>query len=142
MDLIGAKRYTLDAKGRMSFPYAKQFDERVYVIPIPEMGALFGFTAEGREEWVNSQFGPEGYEPRNRNKEMLKRRLNGRTVVIDIDNSGRICVGKVPERWREMFNIEREVMLVGNGEHFEIWNPDRYEMIVDGDLTADLMFDD
>ena len=61
---------------------------------------------------------------------------------MDIDSAGRIALGKVPEDVRVRLGLAGEVMVVGNDDHFELWNVEEWEKAqeaFDDDLEA-LMF--
>lgn len=49
----------------------------------------------------------------------LQRLLVGQVEDITLDSAGRLLVSPV---LREFAGLEREVMLVGQGSHFELWN--------------------
>lgn len=124
--LTGSKKHTLDAKVRLTLPadFRREFDREVCLVPA--QSALYGFTPEGHKAWVENSF-PEGFNPRSASDDKLRRFLNGQTVRLDIDSAGRIALGKIPEKIREQFGLDQDVMVVGNDDHFEIWNPDRWE---------------
>ncbi|MCH3943585.1 MAG: MraZ family transcriptional regulator [Atopobiaceae bacterium] len=139
MYLTGSKQCTVDAKARLTLPASirKEFDDKVCIVPID--GALHGFTPEGHKAFLDSLF-PEGFNPHSRRDVKLRRALTSRTETIEIDSAGRICLGKVSQRDRESLGLERQVMVVGNDDHFEIWNSERWEAVqaafTDEDLDA------
>ena len=126
MYLTGTYKHNLDAKSRVTLPASirKQFDDKVCLVPVD--GAIYGFTPEGHEAWVRSFF-PEGFNPRNKRDVKLSRMLTSMTVTVDLDSAGRLALGKVdPERVAKC-GIEREVAVVGNNDHFEIWDASRFD---------------
>jgi MraZ protein len=54
----------------------------------------------------------------------LRRFLGKNSDQVVLDKSGRICL---PEAMATAAGIEREAVLVGSWDRFEIWNPGRYE---------------
>lgn len=56
--------------------------------------------------------------------EALRRLLGTRSDRVALDKSGRICL---PEQMAKAVGIEKEAVLVGLVDRFEIWNPDRYQ---------------
>jgi MraZ protein len=54
----------------------------------------------------------------------LRRLLGKNSDQAVMDKAGRICV---PELMARGAGIEREAVLIGSWDRFEIWNPDRYE---------------
>lgn len=53
---------------------------------------------------------------------VLQRILVGSAVDLELDNAGRLLLA--PEL-RDAAGLERDVMLSGVGEHFELWEPGR-----------------
>lgn len=150
MYLTGSKQYNLDAKARLTLPagYRKDFTDSVCLIPLKE--ALYGFTPEGFQEWVDSFFERDGksFNPRSRKDTALKRMLTGSAVTVEIDSAGRIALGKIdatnPEARERLGLTSRDVTVVGVGDHFEVWSTPRWEAQQASALDAldALMYDD
>lgn len=144
MYLTGSKTYNLDAKARLMLPadFRREFSDKVCLVPLPE--ALYGFSPEGHKNWIMSFF-PEGFNPRSRRDRDLRRHLTSSTVTLDIDRSGRISLSKISQEVREKLGIKHEVAVVGNDDHFEIWDAQRWEQecseFSNEDLDS-LMFDE
>ncbi len=130
--MYGAKRYNLDAKLRLTLPadFRKEIGDKVCVIPFD--GCLYGFTPENYEAWINSLFEKDGrsYDPRNRNDVRLRRGIAGSTLLLELDSAGRIALGKldsIKPGKREELGIVREVVVVGNLNHFEVWDAAKWD---------------
>ena len=54
----------------------------------------------------------------------LRRLLGKNSDQVAVDKGGRICL---PESMAAGAGIEKEAVLIGSWDRFEIWNPDRYE---------------
>lgn len=54
----------------------------------------------------------------------LRRLLGSKSAHVTLDKAGRICL---PEQMTKAVGIEKEAVLVGLVDRFEIWNPERYE---------------
>jgi MraZ protein len=54
----------------------------------------------------------------------LRRLLGKNSDQVAVDKAGRMCI---PEIMAKGAAIEREAVLVGSWDRFEIWSPDRYE---------------
>lgn len=54
----------------------------------------------------------------------LRRLLGKNSDQVVLDKAGRICL---PEAMAKAAGIEREAVLIGSWDRFEIWNPQRYE---------------
>ncbi|WP_323121566.1 division/cell wall cluster transcriptional repressor MraZ [Burkholderia alba] len=118
----GASALTLDAKGRMSVPsrYREalqgQAEGRVTVTKHPD-GCLLLFP---RPEW-------EVFRTKIAALPMdahwWRRIFLGNAMDVDLDSAGRILVS--PEL-RMAAGLEKEVMLLGMGSHFELWDAQTY----------------
>ena len=83
--------------------------------------ALYGYSPEAYEAWIASL----NLNPRNRDDVTALRMLNAAATTVDIDSAGRVALGKIDEsdpQAREKLQLDRDVTIVGNGDHFEIWN--------------------
>ena len=56
--------------------------------------------------------------------EALRRLLGKKSDRVTLDKGGRICL---PEAMAKAAAIDKEAMLVGLLDRFEIWDPDRYQ---------------
>lgn len=139
MYLTGTYMHNLDAKVRLTLPapIRKQLGDLVYLVPVND--AIYGFAPEEYEAWVMSYF-PQGFNARNRAHQELQLKLNKRAVPVEIDNAGRISLGKISAQKLERRGIKRAVAVIGNSNHFEIWSADRIDPEEDDDLDG-LMFD-
>ena len=54
----------------------------------------------------------------------LRRLLGKNSDQVQVDKGGRICL---PEMMAKGAGIDRESVLVGSWDRFEMWNPERYE---------------
>ena len=70
----------------------------------------------------------------DRNKTILKRIIGSESTQVILDKAGRICV---PDEMASAvgIEIEKEVVLVGLLDRFEIWEPKRYERIKAADAV-------
>ena len=57
------------------------------------------------------------------NAEALRRLLGKKSDRVTLDKGGRICL---PEALAKAAAIDKEAMLVGLVDRFEIWNPERH----------------
>lgn len=117
----GLSKVTLDGKGRISVParhrelLAAQCEGRVTLTRHPD-GCLLLYPRP-RWEQKREELSRLPYAAR-----VLQRILVGSAVDLELDNAGRLLVA--PEL-REAAGLERDVMLSGVGEHFELWEPAR-----------------
>jgi MraZ protein len=66
----------------------------------------------------------------------LRRLLGGRSANVSLDKNGRILL---PDFAAKAVGIDKEVLLVGAVDRYEIWDPERYKatMAVDENLLND-----
>ena len=63
---------------------------------------------------------------------MLQRHFMSKAVEISIDKQGRILI---PAKLREHASLEKNVVFVGNLNHVEIWDKDKWDEVCD--MSAD-----
>lgn len=91
MGMTGAYERNLDAKGRLSLPapLREELGEHVRVFKALDVDALYVFSAEAFDKWVEGLFagreGHEGFNPRDINDQKLMRAINKRTTSMDVD---------------------------------------------------------
>lgn len=131
LNLVGEYRFKLDAKGRVSLPSAfrKVLPKDLMVTLAPNDECLYVFEPEGFGDWVNSIFeGVGGFNPTSKKHVGLRRKLNSRARSVEVDGSGRIII---PTTQRENALLDKDVVIVGNTDHFEIWDVKRWDEYCD-----------
>ena len=130
MRFHGEYQHTVDAKGRVSLPakFRKALPEEVIVVP-GVGGALSVFSEEAFDAWVDSFFpkgedGTGGSNPRSKKDVMFRKKLNASAENATVDSAGRITLSA---RKREDAGIEKDVWIIGDDDHIEIWNAQSYE---------------
>lgn len=148
MYLRGKFFHKLDAKGRLSLPsrFRKAFyanalcvnplsantlpDEQppinLVVTLSPTEDYLMVFDEDGFEAWVNSLFEKdgEGYQANDLEQADQRKELNSRALDVELDASGRIGI---PIDQREAVSLKKDVVLIGDADHFEIWDAKRWD---------------
>ena len=118
----GASALTLDAKGRMSVPsrhreaLQQQAEGRVTLTKHPD-GCLLLFP---RPEWENFR---EKIAQLPMDAHWWRRIFLGNASDVDVDSAGRVLVS--PEL-RLAAGLEKEIILLGMGSHFELWDAQTY----------------
>ncbi len=119
----GASQLTLDGKGRISMPsrhrdsLAAGCDGRLTLTRHPD-GCVLVYprpTWEARRE----QIAELPFSAR-----ALQRLLLGNATDVELDTAGRVLI---PTELRSAAQLERDVMLLGMGAHFELWDVARLE---------------
>lgn len=138
--LTGTFDRNLDAKGRLSLPAAirSEFGEHVYVLPAPDVDALYVFSEEEFEKWVMGLFEKQGgFNSRSSKDQQLMRKVSSRATKMDIDGASRIGLS---DKLREKGGLDREVTVVGNWNHLEIWDRAKWEAVDVDDEDDDSFF--
>ena len=118
----GSSALTLDVKGRLSIPtrhrdaLVSQVQGRLTLTRHPD-GCLLVYP---RPEWEKKREQIVAFPMSAR---PLQRLLLGNAQDVDMDGAGRILVA--PEL-RTAAGLTREVMLLGMGSHFELWDADAW----------------
>ena len=117
----GVNLLSLDEKGRLSLP--TRYRQRLFeasdghiVLTIDRDRCLLLYPLPVWETVERQLIQLSSTHPRAR---ALKRLLIGHAEECDLDSSGRILL---PAPLREFANLEKRVVLVGQGHKFEIWN--------------------
>ncbi|MCR5805508.1 MAG: division/cell wall cluster transcriptional repressor MraZ [Oscillospiraceae bacterium] len=117
--LMGTYNPTLDAKGRMAFP--SKLREQLgagFIVTIGLEGCLYAYSAE---EWENfceklrSVTGPVG-------KQAIRKYM-ANSIEADCDKQGRMSI---PQNLREHAGLSKDLVVIGNINHAEIWDAQRY----------------
>lgn len=134
--LAGSYPMSVDAKARVTLPavFRKQLvdGERKTLYLIPLGDCVNGYTPEGYEAYVKGLFenGDKHYDPRSKDDVRLWTAMWSRAVEVDIDSAGRVALGKLDVAkpgTREKFGLTGAVTVVGAGDHFEVWNTEKWD---------------
>ncbi len=117
----GATQVNLDAKGRMAIPTRTrdpltQGGAVKLVLTAHPDGCLLLYPAP---EWEPIRARVMGFPSLNRQASLWKRLLVGFAQDVEPDSAGRLLI---PPELRTFAHIDRQVMFVGQGTHFEIWD--------------------
>jgi MraZ protein len=138
----GVAELNLDAKGRMTMPtrYRERLNERcagrmvvtidtdercLLLYPLPEweiierkLDALPSFNAQARR---------------------VQRLLTGHATDTDVDNNGRLLL---PPPLRQYASLDKQVVLIGQGKKFELWDAALWNARRDEWLAEETMGDE
>ncbi|MCW5605521.1 MAG: division/cell wall cluster transcriptional repressor MraZ [Burkholderiales bacterium] len=127
----------LDSKGRLAVParYRDALFERCaghLVITGDADRCLLIYPLPDWELIQQKLEGLSNLDPRVRE---LQRRLIGFAVDVDMDGAGRVLVSPA---LRQFAQLEKNVVLVGQGRKFELWNQENWEQLIEraGSLDA------
>lgn len=118
----GVNFINLDAKGRMAMPmrYRVQLQvgskEQLVITIDTEDKCLLLYPLQ---VWEEIEKRIENLPSFNQVTRRIQRLLIGHATELEMDSSGRLLL---PPLLREYANLEKSVMLIGQGKKFEIWD--------------------
>ncbi|MBQ8956806.1 MAG: division/cell wall cluster transcriptional repressor MraZ [Lachnospiraceae bacterium] len=123
---IGEYNHTIDAKGRLIVPakYRDNLGEHFYVMKGYD-DCLFVY---GEEDFKALGDQIRALPLSNKASRAMSRFFLGSAQESEFDKQGRILVSAP---LREHAGLEKDVVLVGVGNHIEIWSKDRYDAAED-----------
>ncbi|HSN38642.1 MAG TPA: division/cell wall cluster transcriptional repressor MraZ [Burkholderiales bacterium] len=126
----GVAQLNLDNKGRLAVParYRDALVERCgghLVITADADRCLLVYPLPDWELIQQKLEGLSNLDPRVRE---LQRRLIGFAVDVDMDGAGRVLISPA---LRQFAQLEKNVVLVGQGRKFELWNQESWEQLID-----------
>lgn len=132
----GINNATLDSKGRMALPSRNR--ESVQLVSDGKIVV----TIDMREpclllyplpEWEIVQRKLEGLSNINPQARLLQRLLIGHATDLELDANGRILL---PAMLREYADLNKKLVLVGQGNKVEIWSDDQWRERMQGWLGS------
>ncbi len=121
MGFIGEYNHTVDAKGRVIVP--SKFREILGDEFIVTKGLDHCLCAYENSEWDKFEKKLAELPTNNRNTRQLTRFFLSGATSCEVDRQGRILL---PAVLRTFAQIEKDAVLVGNGNRVEIWSRDRW----------------
>ncbi len=132
----GEFNHTIDAKGRLFIPaklreklgeefmFSRGFDNCICIYPM--------------EEW--ERFTEKIEELPLAKERHVRRYFYAGASEGSVDSQGRVIIS---QKYRELAKLEKEVVIVGNRSHLEIWSRDAWEAVAERfinneDITGEL----
>jgi MraZ protein len=118
----GHFEHSLDAKNRLAIParFRAAFANGTVLAKDPE-SCVAVWTPETHESIIDRALGD--LNPMGSQYRKLSRFYQGNSFEIDLDASGRVTL---PPPLLEHAAIEKEVVVVGVGDHLEVWGRERW----------------
>jgi MraZ protein len=118
---LGQYRHNLDSKDRLTIParYRELLGDWVTLVQGFDRN-LAAYTDQGFEEITQRVQGQNVADPVAR---LLRRMVLGTAIRVEVDKAGRIVI---PEYQRQIAGLSNELVLVGQGDYFEIWSPEEW----------------
>ena len=131
---MGEYNHSLDSKGRLIVPSKLRdlLGDEFYVTKGLDP-CLVAYTPEKWQEVLDSL---EDQLPTNfRNGREMRRYLIGGSAEVEIDKQGRVLI---PGNLRQFAHLEKNLVLVGAGDYFEIWDEQAWQQINDFDSISEI----
>ena len=132
----GATKVTLDAKGRFAIP--TRYRERIaarcdsqLVVTVDKDYCLLIYPFP---DWEEIEKKLVALPSLNKQARRLQRLMVGYATEIDIDGHGRMLL---PVELREFAGLDRQAILIGQGNKFELWDEERWNVKRDAWLDDD-----
>lgn len=133
----GASNITMDSKGRLAIPsrYRNALKDSC-------QGALF-LTASysgciliyPHDEWLAAEQQICQFPTLNKSLSHIRRLMIGFATESEMDAQGRVLI---PNPLRDYAQIKTQAMLLGQGEKFELWDPNRWDKECQSKAEEDL----
>jgi len=132
----GVNTVNLDAKGRLAVPtrYRERVGERCdgnMVITVDRDHCLLLYPLP---DWEDIERKLVRLPSLNKEARKLQRLLIGHATDIEMDGHGRLLV---PPPLREFAKLDKRVVMIGQGNKFEIWNEEEWSEKRDSWLAGD-----
>jgi MraZ protein len=118
----GHYEHSLDAKNRLSIPakFRAAFSSGVVLAKDPET-CVAVWTPDSHEAIIERALG--GLNPMGSEYRKLSRFYQGNSFEVDLDSSGRVTL---PPPLMGHAGIGKEVVVVGVGDHLEVWSQESW----------------
>ena len=140
MSFRGVSTLNLDTKGRFAIP-TKYRDRLVdtcasqLVITVDKDRCLLIYP---EPTWIEIEKKINDLPSFNNATRILKRLYVGHAHEVEMDGQGRVLL---PPKLREFAGLAKKVALVGQGEHLELWDEERWDQQRD-DWLLNVNFDE
>ena len=119
---FGLYEHTIDEKNRLMVPRKMRDEAGVKLFIMKGFdGALSIYKASAFEKLVSET---EALPFNMRNSRDYIRATLASACEVDVDRQGRI---QIPTTLMNKYNITKEVVVIGVGDHFEVWSKAAYE---------------
>lgn len=118
----GEYNHTIDTKGRLIIP--AKIREQLGSNCMITRGLDNCITIYTEQAWNRLAESLESLNSSQSTNRMLRRFFFGSAIELDYDKQGRILI---PAPLREHASLQKNAVIVGVGNHVEIWSRERYE---------------
>lgn len=120
---LGEYKISFSGKGRIVLPrkLRKELKGESIILSRGFENCVWGFSPEDFEKEAEKTLGSSATEERAR---YLRRYLFASSVPVELDSQGRFVI---PSALLTYAKLENEIVVIGTGDHFEIWNNDLWK---------------
>jgi MraZ protein len=121
----GPSKIALDSKGRLAIPvrYRERIAARSDGMLVATADLDYCLLLYPLPDWEEVERKLVRLPSLDIRAQELKRLMLGHAVDLEMDGHGRILL---PKELREFANLDRQVMLIGQGNKFELWDEERW----------------
>ena len=129
---LGQFHHSFDEKSRLTVPsrFRDDFADGVFVIQGFDRN-LMVLTAPAFDAIYQHVMSMNILDPQAR---YLRRHIIGKGNQVELDGSGRILISQDLRAWAE---LETEVIIVGQGNYFEVWKPELWQAMESQEQSFD-----
>ncbi|MDA0679065.1 MAG: division/cell wall cluster transcriptional repressor MraZ [Proteobacteria bacterium] len=130
----GATKVALDAKGRLAIPtrYRERIQTRCEGQLVATVDKDYCLLIYPFPEWEEIERKLMRLPSLDRKARRLQRLMVGHATEVEIDAHGRILLSR---ELREYAGLDRQAVLLGQGNRFELWDETRWNETRDGWLN-------
>jgi MraZ protein len=133
----GVQHINMDAKGRLAVPARQresllsQCNGQVVITIDTQASCLVAYPLP---EWERIEADIQGLPALNPAVKRFQRLVLGYATELELDGSGRVLL---PQSLRDYANLEKKLVLVGQGNKLELWSEEQWLAERDAALAAD-----
>ena len=119
---MGEYNHTIDTKGRMIIP--AKIREQLGEVCIVTKGLDNCLAIYPEEAWKKISTALQSQSSTKASVRALKRFVFGSAAELEYDKQGRVLI---PVPLREYASLDKQAVIVGAGDHVEIWSREKYD---------------
>lgn len=121
----GSEHFSIDDKGRLAIPAQarRSAGKNTTFVLIPGFEDCLNLYAEAQWAEIEEKL---GRLPNKRKERAFKRAWLMNAKRVTVDAQGRITI---PSALKDRAGLGREAVLLGQGTHLEIWDPERLKQV-------------
>ncbi len=138
MEFLGTHRHAVESRGRLFIPanYRKVIKDSGTLHLVVTKGSDGCLELYPKETWDKEIESIKKLSVRKKNNRMYRRFKLANAEAVEIDKQGRI---QIPQYLLDYADLKGEVLIIGNLDFIEIWNPQKYSEYSE---TVDEFIDD